>query len=409
MPACDLCGAADDLTHSCNHCGGTFCPAHTLPENHQCPGLRTDAVGAGKSEFTDSGESDDGTELGSKENPRVVDNSPDYKSSPDVAVDGSVADNQSESKDDASRQHDGISIRSRMKRAVVGGFVSPQYRGQCPNCGQYVSEHVRSTSAGIPCCKSCGWKPGYPVLRRLTHRFNWHNWKRRMGRSAKLSLVLLTAFSLVAVFGTGISPIDNTADSIAERAGLNDDIDRVSATAADLANSTQSSSSTDASESDTTRGIDERRVEMLVHQYVNQERQERGLSAVGYDDELAGIARNHSEDMATRSYFSHESPSGDGMKDRYANAGYQCRVQTSENTYVTGGENLAQTWVYETVSTTDGSEYYDSADELARGIVDQWLNSPGHRENVLMESWESEGIGVEVKQSGKVYATQNFC
>ncbi|EMA14134.1 MULTISPECIES: CAP domain-containing protein [Haloarcula] len=230
-----------------------------------------------------------------------------------------------------------------------------------------------------------------------------------MGRSAKLSLLLLAAFSLVAVFGTGISPIDNTADSIAERAGLSDDIDRVSAVAADLANSTQSSSSTDASESDTTRGIDERRVEMLVHQYVNQERQERGLSAVGYDDELAGIARNHSEDMATRSYFSHESPSGDGMKDRYANAGYQCRVQTSENTYVTGGENLAQTWVYETVSTTDGSEYYDSADELARGIVDQWLNSPGHRENMLTESWVSEGIGVEVKQSGKVYATQNFC
>ena len=37
---CDVCGAHELLPFKCKYCGGTFCAAHRLPENHQCPGLR---------------------------------------------------------------------------------------------------------------------------------------------------------------------------------------------------------------------------------------------------------------------------------------------------------------------------------------------------------------------------------
>jgi len=37
---CDVCGAYELLPFKCKFCGGTFCAAHRLPENHQCPGLR---------------------------------------------------------------------------------------------------------------------------------------------------------------------------------------------------------------------------------------------------------------------------------------------------------------------------------------------------------------------------------
>jgi len=245
------------------------------------------------------------------------------------------------------------------------------------------------------------------MLRRLTHRFNWHDWRRRATKSVKLTLVVIAVMGFAAVFGTGIAPIDNTADSVVKSAGLGDDADRASEVAASVANGTSESSETDSDQN--TLAVDERRVETLVHKYINQERQEQGLAAIGHDKELRYIARNHSEDMANRSYFSHEDLSGDDFSDRYSEAGYKCEVEISQNRYATGGENIAQTWYRERIDVGGSERYYDTADELARGIVAQWMNSPGHRENILREYWQSEGIGIEITDSGKVFATQNFC
>src|SRR5512147_354693 len=51
-------------------------------------------------------------------------------------------------------------------------------------------------------------------------------------------------------------------------------------------------------------------LEQRIHTLINRERKAHGLSALGWDDRLSRIARNHSKDMASRSYFSHESPEG---------------------------------------------------------------------------------------------------
>jgi uncharacterized protein YkwD len=110
--------------------------------------------------------------------------------------------------------------------------------------------------------------------------------------------------------------------------------------------------------------------------------------------------------MADREYFSHVSPDGDDFSDRYQQFGYQCRAPTGDGTYLTGGENIAQTW-YDT--PIRGGVQYTTEAELARGLVNQWMNSSGHRENVLADAWRNEGVGISVTDEGKVYATQNFC
>ncbi len=113
--------------------------------------------------------------------------------------------------------------------------------------------------------------------------------------------------------------------------------------------------------------------------------------------------------MATRGYFSHASPEGENFADRYERSGYTCRAPTGDGSYLTGGENIAQTW-YDTAVTTDGGTVRHTTErELARGIVNQWMNSQGHRENVLTPAWRNDGIGIYVAEKGKVYATQNFC
>lgn len=154
--------------------------------------------------------------------------------------------------------------------------------------------------------------------------------------------------------------------------------------------------------------VDVQQLERRVHHYVNQQRTARGLDSLSYDMELASIARGYSEDMAQGGFFSHFSPTGEDFSDRYAEAGYDCRVRV-ENKIYKGGENLAKNYIGRPVIVGDGREIYTTPDQLARAVVTGWMNSPEHRENMLKPFWRREGIGAHLKQDGTVYVTQNFC
>lgn len=146
-----------------------------------------------------------------------------------------------------------------------------------------------------------------------------------------------------------------------------------------------------------------------AHDVVNERRTDDGLEAVAWDEALFDIARRYAERMAEEAFFSHTDPSGDDFEDRYEDAGYRCRVDAGGNGYATGGENLARTWWKRRVRTESGTAVYSTAGELGEGAVEQWMNSTGHRENLLRDYWNNEGIGFARDGEGKVYAVQNFC
>ncbi|MFB6197330.1 MAG: CAP domain-containing protein, partial [Halobacteriaceae archaeon] len=160
-------------------------------------------------------------------------------------------------------------------------------------------------------------------------------------------------------------------------------------------------------------GLNRTKIELLVHKFVNQERRERGLEPLDFDQQLQKIARYHSRDMATHRYFAHTAPDGETMGDRYEKFGYSCRISIGDNRYMTGAENIAYTYAYATIDTKWGEVSYNGNEtQIARGLVKQWMHSPGHRKNILKPYWENEGIGVyiiEVGSKTRVYATQNFC
>lgn len=159
----------------------------------------------------------------------------------------------------------------------------------------------------------------------------------------------------------------------------------------------------------TNSGPNETRLEHLIHREINRQRTNRALSNLSYDRDLAEIAAYHSRDMANNSYFAHTAPDGETMPKRYARFGYDCRADMGDGRYATGGENIAKTYYHEQL--TNG-RYYSTLEELAKGIVEQWMNSPPHRENILRPYWNAEGIGVDVVETENgtaVYATQNFC
>ncbi|MBI4145701.1 CAP domain-containing protein [Candidatus Woesearchaeota archaeon] len=158
--------------------------------------------------------------------------------------------------------------------------------------------------------------------------------------------------------------------------------------------------------------IDE--LELHVHDLTNVERAQNGLDRLEYDDALAAVARAHSEDMASRGFFDHTNPDGESPSDRAERQGYKCRKVGI--LYITEGiaENLAKLSVYESKTSLkyQGKTYYVyewySQDELAEKTVDGWMDSPGHRENILTEGYDAEGIGVAVSDE-LVYVTQDFC
>jgi uncharacterized protein YkwD len=133
-------------------------------------------------------------------------------------------------------------------------------------------------------------------------------------------------------------------------------------------------------------------VDQYIHEAVNRTRQQNERQSLSYDEDLESVALKHSKDMIARNYFSHTTPEGKGVGDRYREAAYTgCR---------TWGENIA--WF----STSRLSQMTN--EEIGMKIFDQWWNSPGHKTNILSSTYSIEGIGIYIS-GNKVMATQNFC
>ncbi len=152
-------------------------------------------------------------------------------------------------------------------------------------------------------------------------------------------------------------------------------------------------------------------VEQKIHELINNQRSENGLSPLSWNDKIAQAARTHSEDMVNRNYFEHDSPEGHDFLWRYAQVGFTCGI-TIGNTIYEGAENIYQGWTFSATNYVDGVEVskdWLNENEIASNTVTGWMNSPGHRHNILTSCWRNEGIGVAIATDGKVLVTEDFC
>ncbi len=118
--------------------------------------------------------------------------------------------------------------------------------------------------------------------------------------------------------------------------------------------------------------------EQQVVALTNEERQKQGLSALEIDTELSKVAREKSNDMATNGYFSHNSPTYGSPFDMMKQFGIS---------YKTAGENIAK------------------GQQTPEEVVNAWMNSEGHRANILNPDFTHIGVGYV--EQGNVW-TQQF-
>jgi hypothetical protein len=105
----------------------------------------------------------------------------------------------------------------------------------------------------------------------------------------------------------------------------------------------------------------------LVVDYTNVDRTNDKKAPLQINPLLTKAAQLKAEDMASRSYFSHEGPEGEAPWDWFDKVGYK---------YVYAGENLAL-------------DFFESSE-----VNKAWMNSPKHRENILGEKFTDIGIGL---------------
>ncbi len=121
--------------------------------------------------------------------------------------------------------------------------------------------------------------------------------------------------------------------------------------------------------------------EQQLYDLTNASRVRHGLSALEWEADVAETARKHSIDMADNDYFSHENKQGKSPFDR---------MDDDSVKYRSAGENLA---------------YGQSSSIFAHEGL---MNSAGHRENILLDSYSHLGTGVSFNEKFQPYYTENF-
>lgn len=126
-------------------------------------------------------------------------------------------------------------------------------------------------------------------------------------------------------------------------------------------------------------------LERKAFDIINEKRKENGLQPVVWSEDMAKVARLHSENMAKFKFFSHAGLDGSMVSDRADSLGF--------SRWKAIGENIAY------------NRGYENPVEFA---CQRWMQSQSHRENILNPRWKEAGLGMAITAEGVYYFTEVF-
>jgi uncharacterized protein YkwD len=128
-----------------------------------------------------------------------------------------------------------------------------------------------------------------------------------------------------------------------------------------------------------------RYLERDVLALINKQREQNGLNPLVWDSKSAEVARVHSRDMGWNNFFNHRGQDGKMVNERADALGLDDWQMIGENIAMVGG-------------------FKDPVDHVVQG----WMDSSGHRKNILDPRWKETGIGIFINSEGTYYFTQVF-
>ena len=128
-----------------------------------------------------------------------------------------------------------------------------------------------------------------------------------------------------------------------------------------------------------------RQFERELFTQLNAVRVKNGLHELVWNDDVASVARMHSNNMAEQNFFSHRGTDGSMVDDRADKVGL--------GDWRLIGENIA---------------YVRGFEDPGPVAIEKWLESEAHRQNLLRPNWEYSAVGVAITSDGVYYVTQVF-
>jgi uncharacterized protein YkwD len=126
-----------------------------------------------------------------------------------------------------------------------------------------------------------------------------------------------------------------------------------------------------------------RSIENETFKFLNQKRIEKGLEPLYWSEELAKIARLHSENMAKLKFFSHTDLDKNTVIERAKSLGIK--------QWKAIGENIG---------------YVRNVSNVVVSLYEEWIKSEPHRKNIFSSNYKETGIGVAITEDGTYYFTQ---
>jgi len=366
MGRCDYCGTEEVPIHTCNHCERTYCSSHRLPEKHDCPLHFPESEAHFESAGPDTSDSESTPTQSNQTS--GTDHRPPAPSEKPTPTRPTAS----------SRDTDDLTPREKQLQAQKPRKQKESVEDPEPSFSAGILTHLKSASR---------------LLRGIVETTESYLLKLV---SVRILLIVLVAIVVIGgTVGTGVPGVNQPSSEAVEFGGgivsgttawlnqVNDSESR-SEEGGETANSaTEEKSAASAP-------FNETALKMEIHTEVNEVREANDLNRLEYSENLESVADRHSEDMATSGYFSHTSPDGVSMSDRYDSANIDCL----------GAENIWR-----------GTSTFGSESDIAELVVNSWMNSPGHRENIL-DRHRAEGIGIaigEYEGDENLFVTQNFC
>ena len=124
--------------------------------------------------------------------------------------------------------------------------------------------------------------------------------------------------------------------------------------------------------------------ERRIFDAINRERERRGVNKLRWSEKLAEAAREHSRNMAQEGFFAHEDPRRGDLGNRLRQSG------------------ISYTACAENIYTQSGGR------DVVASACRAWMQSSGHKKNILSMRYERSAIGVARNSAGVFFATQIF-
>lgn len=133
-------------------------------------------------------------------------------------------------------------------------------------------------------------------------------------------------------------------------------------------------------------------LEAAILSETNARRADYNLAPLSYSAAAENVAKAKTKEMFTRNYFAHTSPYTGNLKSQFAKWG---SIKLGTNATIIG-ENIMY------------MNNYNKKEVTAKFLVDQWMNSEKHRENILNSNYTQIGIAVYYGDDMRCYAAQEF-